>query len=305
MTRARIIDGKAIAAKIRNHIALKTATLAQKHGITPGLAVILVGENMASQTYVRNKARATTAVGMESFGHLLPEETTQENLIALVHKLNADARVHGILVQLPLPGHMNEAAVLAEVTPEKDVDGFHFANVGKLVLGLPCLPPCTPSGILALLKETLGNLDGLRALVIGRSNIVGKPLSIMLTNENCTVTLAHSKTRNIAAECARADIIVSAVGKPEFLRGEWIKPGATVIDVGINHVLVPEDAGGDGEKKKLVGDVCFNEALDVAKAITPVPGGVGPMTIAMLLENTLKAACMQAGISLPEEDPQP
>ncbi len=285
---AHIIDGRNIAMKIRGQLSGRVAEFRRTHGITPGLAVILVGDNMAGQTYVRNKAKATTECGMESFAHILPGSTSQEDLVALVGTLARDPAVHGILVQLPLPSHIKEQDILAEIPPEKDVDGFHFVNVGKLALGLPCLPPCTPSGIIALLKETLGDLSGRRALVIGRSNIVGKPLSLMLTAQNCTVTLAHSHTREMADECARADIIVSAVGKPRFLRGEWIRPGATVIDVGINHIVT-------GGEKRLVGDVCFDEAVSRAGAITPVPGGVGPMTIAMLLENTLKAARMQAG----------
>jgi methylenetetrahydrofolate dehydrogenase (NADP+) / methenyltetrahydrofolate cyclohydrolase len=283
---ARIIDGRAFAATILAEVTAETAALAAR-GIVPGLAVVLVGEDPASQVYVRNKARTAKEVGMASFDYRLPPETTEAALLALVAELNDDPAVHGILVQLPLPRHVDSARVLDTVSPDKDVDGFHVINAGRLAAGLPGLVPCTPLGCLLMLKAELGDLSGARAVVLGRSNIVGKPMAALLLRENCTVTIAHSRTRDLAEECRRADILVAAVGQPEMVRGDWIKPGATVIDVGINRV--PGEAG----KTRLVGDVAFAEALAVAGRITPVPGGVGPMTIACLLRNTLTAAKRQ------------
>ncbi|MCC7259789.1 MAG: bifunctional methylenetetrahydrofolate dehydrogenase/methenyltetrahydrofolate cyclohydrolase FolD [Alphaproteobacteria bacterium] len=279
---ATIIDGKAFAARVRENVAARVRELRNTQGITPGLAVILVGEDPASEVYVRNKAKFTVEVGMESFEFRLPAATTQDALLAKVRALNANPAVHGILVQLPLPKHIDENAVIDAIAPEKDVDGFHIVNRGKLATGQDALVPCTPLGCWMMLKDTLGDLTGLHALVIGRSNIVGKPMAQLLLNSSCTVTVAHSKTRDIAALGRQADILVAAVGKPKMVKGEWIKPGATVIDVGINRT----DAG-------LVGDVDFDSAKTVAGAITPVPGGVGPMTIACLLANTLKAVHMQ------------
>ncbi|MCD6035246.1 MAG: folD [Rickettsiales bacterium] len=292
-SQAHIIDGKAFAANLREKIAAQVDALKEKHGVTPGLAVVLVGEDPASQVYVRNKGKQTVEAGMRSFEFTLPASTTQEALIAKVEELNQNPEVHGILVQLPLPRHIEEAAVINAVSPEKDVDGFHVINVGRLATGQDSLISCTPLGCLLLLKDTLKDLSGLKALVIGRSNIVGKPMASLLLAESCTVTIAHSRTKDIAEECRKADIIVAAVGKPEFVKGAWIKPGATVIDVGINRIT-----GKDG-KPVLVGDVEFETAREVAGAITPVPGGVGPMTIACLLKNTLTAACRQHNITVP------
>lgn len=290
---ADIIDGKGFAAGLRARIARQTAWLREAHGIIPGLAVILVGDDPASQVYVRSKGRQTEEVGMASFEHRLPADTPQAELISLINVLNDDARVHGVLVQLPLPGHIDPQAVIDAVDPAKDVDGFHPVNVGRLVLGDDRgLTPCTPLGCLMLLKDRLKDLSGLRALVLGRSNIVGKPMAALLLRENCTVTIAHSRTRDLQQECRRAEILVAAVGRPQLVKGDWIKPDAVVIDVGINRI----DAG-DG-KPRLVGDVDFPSAAAVAGAITPVPGGVGPMTIACLLLNTLKAACARHGVEL-------
>jgi len=280
MSEARIIDGKAYAAAIIGEIAAEVAGLK----FQPGLAVVLVGDDPASQVYVRNKAKQTVAVGMKSVEHRLGAEVLQDELLALVAALNADAGIHGILVQLPLPAQIDSAAVLDAIDPAKDVDGFHVVNAGRLAAGLPGLVPCTPLGCLLLLKAALGDLSGLEAVVVGRSNIVGKPVAQLLLRENCTVTMAHSRTRNLPEVCRRADILVAAVGKAEMIRGNWIKPGAAVIDVGINRV--PAENG----KTRLVGDVAFEEAKAVAGWITPVPGGVGPMTIACLLRNTLEAA---------------
>jgi methylenetetrahydrofolate dehydrogenase (NADP+)/methenyltetrahydrofolate cyclohydrolase len=282
MVVARIIDGAATAKKLRAEIAEK---IAARH-VTPGLAVVLVGENPASQVYVRNKSRAAEETGIKSATHVLPAAATQKELLALVARLNADTSVHGILVQLPLPPQIDAQAVINAVDPAKDVDGFHPINVGKLSLGLPCLVPCTPQGCLILIKEALPDLAGRRALVLGRSNIVGKPVSQLLLKADCTVTIAHSKTRDLPALCREADILIAAIGKAEFVKGDWIKPGSVVIDVGINRVENPAEQG----KTKLVGDVAFAEAKEKAGAITPVPGGVGPMTIACLLKNTLEAA---------------
>lgn len=280
----KIIDGKAFAAALRADIATRVAALKAEKNITPGLAVVLVGNDPASEVYVRSKGKQTVEAGMNSYEFKLPETTTEAELLAKVAELNLDAKVHGILVQLPLPKHINEDAVINAISPEKDVDGFHVINAGKLATGQKGLVPCTPLGSLMLLKDTLGDLSGKHAVVIGRSNIVGKPMAQLLLRESCTVTIAHSKTADLPALLKTADIVVAAVGRPLMVKGEWLKKGATVIDVGINRI----DAG-DG-KTKLVGDVDFNSCQGIAGAITPVPGGVGPMTIACLLENTLQAA---------------
>jgi len=290
---ARIIDGKAIAAGLRGAVAAETRRLTAAHDLVPGLAVVLIGDNSASQSYVRAKSRAVAEVGMRPFDYHLPAETTEADLLALVQKLNADPAVHGILVQLPLPPQIEAARVICSVDPQKDVDGFHPLNAGRLASGLPALAPCTPLGCIRLAKTVHASLAGLDALVIGRSNIVGKPLAQLLLAENATVTVAHSRTRDLAAHCRRGDLLFAAIGRPEFVRGDWIKPGATVIDVGINRI-------GDNGKSRIVGDVNFAEAVKTAGAITPVPGGVGPMTIACLLVNTLRAACMQAQLPAPE-----
>jgi methylenetetrahydrofolate dehydrogenase (NADP+)/methenyltetrahydrofolate cyclohydrolase len=291
----KIIDGKAFAAGLRRRIAEQVQVLKTKHGFTPGLAVVLVGEDPASKVYVKNKGEQTKESGMNSFEHRLPPTTSQAELLAVVDSLNKDPAVNGILVQLPLPKQVDPQAILNAIDPDKDVDGFHVVNAGRLATGGKGLVPCTPLGCLFLLKDRLGDLTGKRAIIVGRSNIVGKPMAQLLLNENCTVTIAHSRTRDLAAECRRADIVVAAVGKAEMVRGDWIAPGATVIDVGINRV----DAGNG--KTRLVGDVAYAEALPHAGAITPVPGGVGPMTIACLLQNTLTAACRQRGIVLSKE----
>jgi methylenetetrahydrofolate dehydrogenase (NADP+)/methenyltetrahydrofolate cyclohydrolase len=286
---AKIIDGKAFAEGLRGRLATEVAALKAQHGFVPGLAVVLVGEDPASQVYVRNKAKQTSEVGMASFEHKLAKETGQAELLALVERLNADPKVNGILVQLPLPKQIDPQAVLDAIDPAKDVDGFHVVNAGKLATGGKALVPCTPLGCLMLLKDRLGDLSGKRAVVVGRSNIVGKPMAQLLLGESCTVTIAHSRTRDLPGECRRAEILIAAVGKPEMIRGDWVQPGATVIDVGINRIE------RDG-KTKLVGDVAYDEAVKVAGAITPVPGGVGPMTIAVLLQNTLTAARRQRGL---------
>lgn len=292
---AEIIDGKGFAANLRAAIARQVAALTKDHGLVPGLAVVLVGEDPASQVYVRSKAKQTIEAGMRSFEHKLPATTGQAELLALVARLNADPAVNGILVQLPLPKQIDPAAVLDAIDPAKDVDGFHVINAGKLATGGDALVPCTPLGCLMLIKDRVRDLAGKRALVLGRSNIVGKPMAMLLLGESCTVTIAHSRTRDLPAECRRADILVAAVGKPEMVRGDWIQPGAVVIDVGINRVPTPDGKG------RLVGDVAFAEASKVAGAITPVPGGVGPMTIACLLRNTVVAACRQRGFAVPSE----
>jgi methylenetetrahydrofolate dehydrogenase (NADP+)/methenyltetrahydrofolate cyclohydrolase len=284
---AKIIDGKAFAEKLRSQIKTQVAALKKKHKLVPGLAVVLVGEDPASQVYVRNKGVQTKEVGMNSFEFKLPATITQKDLIKKVKELNKDDTVNGILVQLPLPAHIEESAIINAIAPEKDVDGFHILNSGLLATGQDCIVPCTPLGCLLMLKDTLGNLSGLKAIVIGRSNIVGKPMAQLLLKESCTVTIAHSRTKDLEGECKRADIVVAAVGVESIVRGSWLKKGATVIDVGINRVQA-----SDG-KFKLVGDVDFNEAVKVAGAITPVPGGVGPMTIACLLRNTLEVTCRQ------------
>jgi methylenetetrahydrofolate dehydrogenase (NADP+) / methenyltetrahydrofolate cyclohydrolase len=284
MSRATIIDGKAIAAALRSEVAAQVAALKAERGVTPGLAVVLVGDDPASQVYVRNKARATIEAGMLSFEHKLPADTSAAKLLALIGELNDRTDVHGILVQLPLPKHIDATRVIEAIAPGKDVDGFHPLNAGRLASGGRALAPCTPTGCLILAKSARADLTGLEAVVIGRSNIVGKPMAQLLLNENCTVTIAHSRTRELPEVVRRADLVVAAVGRPEMVRGSWIKPGAIVIDVGIQRVT-----GADG-KGRLVGDVAFAEAAAVAGAITPVPGGVGPMTVACLLRNTLEAA---------------
>ena len=292
---ARIIDGKACAESLREKVARQVAALKADHNVTPGLAVVLVGENPASQVYTRNKSKQTVEVGMESFKFDMPVDTSQDTLLGKVAELNADPRVNGILVQLPLPDQIEEHAVVNAIDPAKDVDGFHVINTGLLATGQDALVPCTPLGCLMMLKDTLGDLQGQKALVLGRSNIVGKPMAMLLVKESCTVTVAHSRTRDLPAEVREADILVAAVGRPHMVKGDWIKPGATVIDVGINRVPAKEEG-----KTRLVGDVDFEEAVKVAGAITPVPGGVGPMTIACLLHNTVTACCRQNGIDVPD-----
>jgi methylenetetrahydrofolate dehydrogenase (NADP+)/methenyltetrahydrofolate cyclohydrolase len=287
---AQIIDGKAVAASVRADVAAGVAALKASHGIVPGLAVVLVGEDPASQIYVRNKRRQTIETGMRSIEHKLSADTSQADLLALVEQLNTDDEIHGILVQLPLPGHIDDKRIIAAITPAKDVDGFHPINVGRLSSGDNALVPCTPSGSIILLKSVLPDLSGLNAVIVGRSNIVGKPLAQLLLRENCTVTIAHSRTRDLPQVVRAADIVIAAVGRPEMIKGDWIKPGAIVIDVGINRV-----PGAEPGKTRLVGDVAFDEAASVAAAITPVPGGVGPMTIACLLKNTLEAAQTSLG----------
>jgi len=289
MSTARIIDGKAIAADVRSQVATGVAAFKAKHGQAPGLAVVLVGEDPASQVYVRNKGKQTNEVGMRSIEHKLADTTSQADLLALVETLNQDPDVDGILVQLPLPSHIDEKSVIEAITPAKDVDGFHPINVGRLSSGEDALVPCTPSGSIILLKSVQPDLTGANAVIVGRSNIVGKPMAQLLLRENCTVTIAHSRTKDLPGVVRAADIVIAAVGRPEMIRGDWIKPGALVIDVGINRVP-RTDPGSEPGKTKLVGDVAFAEAADVAGAITPVPGGVGPMTIACLLQNTLQAA---------------
>ncbi len=283
--RSRILDGKAFAEKLRARVARHAAGLVAQ-GIIPGLAVVLVGEDPASQVYVRNKARQTVECGMKSFEHRLPAETSEAELLTLIARLNADPAVHGILVQLPLPAHLDADLAINAIAPEKDVDGFHISNVGLLATGQKAMVPCTPLGCLMLLRDHLGDLSGASAVVVGRSNIVGKPMAQLLLRESCTVTIAHSRTADLPAVCRQADILVAAVGRPQMVTGDWIKPGATVIDVGINRVPAPDKGAG---KTRLVGDVDFASAAAVAGAITPVPGGVGPMTIACLLANTLTA----------------
>jgi methylenetetrahydrofolate dehydrogenase (NADP+)/methenyltetrahydrofolate cyclohydrolase len=289
---ARIIDGKAIAADLRNSVKAETHRLTAAHGLVPGLAVVLVGDNPASRSYVASKSRALVEVGMRPFDHHLAVATGEQELLGLIDKLNADPAVHGILVQLPLPPQINPARVIASIHPDKDVDGFHPLNAGRLMTGLPALVPCTPIACMKLIGTVHESLLGVDALMVGRSHIVGNPLSQMLLNENATVTVAHTHTRHLPELCRRAELLCVAIGCAEFIRGDWIKPGATVIDVGINRI----SAGG---KSRIVGDVNFAEAVKVAGAITPVPGGVGPMTIVCLLVNTLRAACMQAGLPAP------
>lgn len=295
---ARIIDGKAFAVALSKAVASSTAAIKGAHGFTPGLAVVLVGEDPASSVYVASKARETLAAGMNSFEHKLPVDAPESELLDIIARLNADEAVDGILVQLPLPKHIDTNKVLGAISPDKDVDGFHVINAGRLATGQSSLVPCTPWGSMLLLKATLGSLSGLEAVVVGRSNIVGKPIAQLLLAADCTVTIAHSRTRDLAEVCRRADILIAAVGRPEMIRGDWIKQGATVIDVGINRVPAPEKGEG---KTKLVGDVAFAEAKEVAGAITPVPGGVGPMTIASLLANTLTAATRRRGLPEPTD----
>jgi len=295
MTDAQIIDGKGFAAALRARVADAVGRVTAAHGLVPGLAVVLVGDDPASGVYVRNKRKQTVDAGMRSFEHTLPGDAREGVLLDLIARLNADPAVHGILVQLPLPDQIDPDKVIDAIAPAKDVDGFHVINAGRLATGGKGMVPCTPLGCLMLLKDRLGDLSGLEAVIVGRSNIVGKPMAALLLRENCTVTVAHSRTRDLPGVCRRADILVAAVGRPEMIRGDWIKPGAAVIDVGINRVPKQEAPG----KYRLVGDVCFPEAIKMAGAITPVPGGVGPMTIACLLMNTLTAACRQAGVEEP------
>ena len=291
---ATVIDGKAFAAKVRGQVADGVAKLKEAHGITPGLAVVLVGEDPASQVYVRSKGKMTVEVGMASFEHKLDADTSEADLLAIIDQLNNDPAVHGILVQLPLPGHLDSDLVINSIDPAKDVDGFHISNVGLLGTGQKSMVPCTPLGCLMMLRDYHGSLSGMNAVVIGRSNIVGKPMAQLLLGDSCTVTIAHSRTKDLPAVVRQADIVVAAVGRPEMVTGDWIKPGATVIDVGINRIDKPD--GGT----RLVGDADYESCAAVAGAITPVPGGVGPMTIACLLANTLTACCRANGLPEPE-----
>jgi methylenetetrahydrofolate dehydrogenase (NADP+)/methenyltetrahydrofolate cyclohydrolase len=291
---ARIIDGKTISADLRGKVTDAVHRLRRDRGIVPGLAVVLVGHNPASKVYVRNKSKAVTEAGLRSFDQHMPEDVSEAELLDLIARLNADAQVNGILIQLPLPPQINADKIIAAIDPDKDVDGFHPLNAGRLASGLPGLVPCTPLGCVRLAKTVHASLAGLEAVVIGRSNIVGKPVAQLLLAENATVTIAHSKTLDLPAVCARADLLVAALGRPEMVRGAWIKPGATVIDVGINRIA------GEHGRPRIVGDVAHAEARGIAGAITPVPGGVGPMTIACLLLNTLNAACMQNGLPAPK-----
>jgi methylenetetrahydrofolate dehydrogenase (NADP+)/methenyltetrahydrofolate cyclohydrolase len=290
---AQIINGKVIAAELRARVAAEVARVKRDHGLTPGLAVVLVGSDPASEVYVRSKHTQTQAAGMASFEHKLPADVGQDELLALIGKLNADPAVHGILVQLPLPKGLDTEKVIAAIDPAKDVDGLHPNNVGRLAGGLPALSPCTPLGCIILTKSVHPSLEGMNAIVIGRSNLVGRPLVQLLLNENATVTIAHSRSRDLSALCRQADLVYAAVGKAEMVRGDWIKPGATVIDVGITRIPAAEG------KTRLVGDVAFDEAMKVAGAVTPVPGGVGQMTVACLLVNTLRAACAIKGLPAP------
>jgi methylenetetrahydrofolate dehydrogenase (NADP+)/methenyltetrahydrofolate cyclohydrolase len=294
MTDAVLINGKAFAAQLRETIGRRAATLKEQHRLVPGLAAVLVGEDPASQVYVRNKTKQTVEAGMASVGRRLPADVSEADLIAVVAELNADPAVHGILVQLPLPDHIAEKPVIEKIDVAKDVDGFHPLNVGALSSGEEGLVPCTPRGCMMLLDDVLGDLTGMNAIVVGRSNIVGKPIAQLLLAANCTVTIAHSRTKGLPGLCRTADILIAAVGRPQMIKGDWIKPGAAVIDVGVNRIEA------EGGKTHLVGDVDFDEAVKVAGSITPVPGGVGPMTIACLLENTLIACCRQNGVEVPE-----
>ena len=294
---AEIIDGKAFAARVRGQVAEHVVRLKAEHAIIPGLAVVLVGEDPASQVYVRSKGKLTVEVGMHSVEHKLDVDTSEADLLAVIDQLNADAAIHGILVQLPLPNHLNEDLVISSISPAKDVDGFHISNVGLLGTGQKSMVPCTPLGCLMMLRDHFGSLSGCDAVVIGRSNIVGKPMAQLLLGDSCTVTIAHSRTKDLADVVRRADIVVAAVGRAEMVPGDWIKPGAVVIDVGINRIPAPEKGEG---KMKLVGDVDYATCAEVAGAITPVPGGVGPMTIACLLVNTLTATCRANGLPEPE-----
>ena len=293
---AKVIDGKEFAASVRAQVAEQVSKLKDEHNIIPGLAVVLVGEDAASQVYVRNKHASTIEVGMNSYEHRLSADTTESDLLKLINDLNNDPKVNGILCQLPLPKHLDEELVINSITPEKDVDGFHISNVGMLSTGQKSMVPCTPLGCLMMLRDHHGSLSGLNAVVVGRSNIVGKPMANLLLRDSCTVTIAHSRTKNIEAVCRTADIVIAAVGRPEMITGDWIADGATVIDVGINRIPHPDKEG----KFKLVGDVDFASASAKAGAITPVPGGVGPMTIACLLANTLTACCRSNNLAEPE-----
>ncbi|WP_296600493.1 bifunctional methylenetetrahydrofolate dehydrogenase/methenyltetrahydrofolate cyclohydrolase FolD [Phenylobacterium sp.] len=293
---AKIIEGLPVAERLRAEVTAEVARLRAEHGLQPGLAVVLVGDDPASQSYVKSKGEQSLAAGMHSVTHRLPAETSQETLLKLVHELNADPKIHGILVQLPLPKHLDEKPVIDAIDPDKDVDGLHVVNAGRLAVGLPALTACTPVGCMVLLRDTLGDLTGKHAVVLGRSRLVGKPIGQLLLAANCTVTMAHSKTVDLAGVCRMADILVAAVGQPRMVRGDWIKPGATVIDVGINRVPFDNPEQAALGKTKLVGDVNYKEALQVAGAITPVPKGVGPMTVACLLQNTVTAAKRQAGL---------
>jgi len=296
MSQAQIIDGKSMAERLRAAAAQEVAELKAKHGLQPGLAVVLVGDDPASQVYVRSKGEHSMAAGMHSVTHRLPAEVSQSELLALVEQLNQDPAIHGILVQLPLPKGLDEKAVIEAIDPAKDVDGLHVVNAGRLAQGLPSLVPCTPLGCMIMLRQTLGDLTGKRAVVVGRSVLVGKPIAQLLLQADCTVTIAHSKTRDLPAVCREADILVAAVGRPQMIKGDWIKPGATVIDVGINRVPFSDPVKAAQGKTKLVGDVAYKEALAVAGHITPVPGGVGLMTVACLLQNTVTAAKRIAGL---------
>ncbi len=293
---ADIIDGKAFAVTVREKVATHVTRLKSDHGITPGLAVVLVGEDPASEVYVRNKGKQTAECGMNSYEHKLPADTSEIDLLRLIHQLNNDPDVHGILCQLPVPDHINSEKILNAISPAKDVDGFHISNVGLLATGQKSMVPCTPLGCLMMLRDRHGSLSGLNAVVIGRSNIVGKPMAALLLKDSCTVTIAHSRTKDIEALCRNADILVAAVGRAQMINADWVKPGATVIDVGINRIPAPERGEG---KMRLVGDVDFASVVDIAGAITPVPGGVGPMTIACLLANTVTACCRANGLDEP------
>ena len=296
MSEATRIDGKTFAASLRADIGRKVTALKESHGLTPGLSVVLVGEDPASEVYVRNKGKATLEAGMKSDTFNMPANSSHDAVMAKVEELNQDSSVHGILVQLPLPDQVDTDAIINAISPDKDVDGFHTLNVGRLNSGQDAMVPCTPVGCMIMLKEVIGDLSGKQAIVVGRSNIVGKPMAALLLKENCTVTIAHSRTKDLAAECRRADIVIAAVGRARIVKGDWIKPGAVVIDVGINRIKDASTKSGT----RLVGDVDYDEAAAVASAITPVPGGVGPMTIACLLKNTVTAACRQAGVLEPE-----
>jgi methylenetetrahydrofolate dehydrogenase (NADP+)/methenyltetrahydrofolate cyclohydrolase len=296
MSEATRIDGKTFAASLRADIGRKVTALKESHGLTPGLSVVLVGEDPASEVYVRNKGKATLEAGMKSDTFNMPADSSHDAVMAKVKELNQDPSVHGILVQLPLPDQVDTDAIINAINPDKDVDGFHTLNVGRLNSGQDAMVPCTPVGCMIMLKEVIGDLSGKQAIVVGRSNIVGKPMAALLLKENCTVTIAHSRTKDLAAECRRADIVIAAVGRAKMVKGDWIKPGAVVIDVGINRI----DDASTKSGTRLVGDVDYDEAAQVASAITPVPGGVGPMTIACLLKNTVTAACRQAGVAEPK-----
>ncbi|CAN7370161.1 bifunctional methylenetetrahydrofolate dehydrogenase/methenyltetrahydrofolate cyclohydrolase FolD [Phenylobacterium sp. LjRoot219] len=293
---AKLIDGKVYAERLRAQVAEEVAALRHDHGVQPGLAVVLVGEDAASQIYVKSKGEHSLAAGMHSVTHRLPADADQGEVLKLVADLNADPLIHGILVQLPLPKHLDEKSVIAAISPDKDVDGLHVVNAGRLASGLPGLYPCTPMGSMILLRETLGDLTGKRAVVVGRSVLVGRPIAQLLLQADCTVTIAHSRTKDLPAVCREADILVAAVGRPRMIRGDWIKPGATVIDVGINRVPFDDPEKAAAGRTKVVGDVHFKEAMQVAGAVTPVPGGVGLMTVAVLLQNTVIAARRLAGL---------